>query len=251
MHSMWAAACLRVFASSCVIVAALVAPSHADSQYEVDLRLVIAADVSGSMTQRLAKMQRDGFVAAFRNPALRNAIMSGPLGRIAVTYFEWSDERNQTVVVDWRLIDSADDLTAFAEELAKTDGKASARKTSISAALLFARGLIARSPYRSNRKVVDISGNGENNAGLPIASVIGSIGEASITVNGLAMPGNWPTTAEPNWYVGEQQRMGVANYYRREVRHGPGSFVVAVDTEDDIAEAILRKLVVEIAWLEQ
>ncbi len=130
----------------------------------VDLALVMAIDVSGSVDETEARLQRQGYVAAFSHPEVIAAIRSGTLGRIAVLYFEWSDYSHQSLVVDWTVIDSDTAARAFSTLLAETP-ISRGRRTSISGAIDFGVAQFSRSPFDGTRKVIDISGDGPNNSG--------------------------------------------------------------------------------------
>ena len=139
----------------------------ANSDEFVDLKLVLAVDISLSMDKDEQHLQRQGYVAAFRDPAILSAIKSGPNGSIAVTYVEWAGNSSQSVVVPWHVIKSSEDAHAFAGALA-AGPIASDLFTSISAAVLMSSQLMATSPVRGLRRVIDISGDGPNNSGVPV-----------------------------------------------------------------------------------
>ena len=125
----------------------------------VDLELILAVDVSRSMNSRRLRLQREGYVAAFRDQEVIGAIQSGPQGRIAVTYVEWSGSDNQTVIVPWRVIGSAEQANAFANDLQHRPTSRT-RRTSISAMLNKAQDIFGSSGVRGLRRVVDVSGDG-------------------------------------------------------------------------------------------
>src|SRR5262245_2040745 len=168
---------------------AIAARAHASSRLAVDpggvdLQLILAVDVSPSMSSDEQRVQRDGYVSAFRHPDIVTAIKSGGTGRIAVLYLEWAGPSQQTVIVPWTTVDGLDDAQAFADRLAAlplTEG----RGTSISGALSAARGLFARSGLHSSRKVIDVSGDGPNNIGPPVDAVRSALLAEDVTINGL------------------------------------------------------------------
>ena len=204
---------------------------------EVDLALILAVDVSNSVDGEENALQRAGYVAALAHPDIWSAIRSGPLRRIALAYVEWSGPAHQRTTVPWRLIDSAEAAHGFAGDLAAspflyTRGTG----TSISAALAYASAQFADSPFVAFRRVIDISGDGPNNRGIPVVSVRDAIIADGITVNGL------PLMLRPSRTLD-----AVDAYYRDCVIGGPGSFVLPVLEGDDLALAIRRKLILEIA----
>ena len=142
----------------------VVLPAAAQDKKEVDLALAMAIDISGSIDPDEAKLQREGYVQAFRDPVIVRAILGGPNGRIAVAYYEWSDSWMQKLLIDWTLLDSEASIAAFANRLADLPISI-ARRTSISGAIRYAIPLFGRSPYEPTRKVLDISGDGSNNDG--------------------------------------------------------------------------------------
>ena len=153
---------LRAAGLAVGLVAGVGATAFADVQ--VDLELVIAVDVSGSMDAEEFALQRDGYVAAIRHPEFVSAIRSGDYRRIALTYVEWSGAERQSVIVPWQMIDGPDAANAFAAALAARPLVID-RGTSISAALIFSTGQFAANAFDGLRRVIDISGDGPNNYG--------------------------------------------------------------------------------------
>jgi hypothetical protein len=213
----------------------------AAAETPVDLELVLAVDVSGSMDADEHALQRQGYVAAFLHAEVIGAVRSGPFGRIAVTYVEWAGPGAQAVVLPWALIDDAGGAAAFAAALSEAP-LARIRGTSISGALRFAAPLFDGNGFEGTRRVIDVSGDGPNNAGAPVVPARDAALARGITVNGLPIAlkaaGAW-SLAGPD----------LAAYYRDCVTGGPGSFVLPVTEPDQLAEAIRQKLVLEIAGL--
>jgi uncharacterized protein DUF1194 len=221
------------------LVATAVLPGVALAQIEVDLELVLAVDVSRSMDFDELDVQRDGYVAAFRHPDVVAAIRSGPLGRIAVTYVEWAGPQNQATAVPWTLIDGEEAAQAFAARLSATT-RGRYMWTSISSGLLFAAAAFGNNEFTSVRQVIDISGDGPNNRGSPVEPVRASVTAAGITINGLPIVlKTFGPYSIPNLDV----------YYEDCVIGGPGSFLFPVHDMSQLAHAIRRKLLLEIAGL--
>jgi hypothetical protein len=151
---------------------------------DVDLELVLAVDVSRSMDLDEQQLQRDGYVAAFRHPEVVQAIRSGAAGRIAVTYMEWSGPSYQQVLVPWTIVGSREDAAAFAASLERTPMMRE-MGTSISGGLAAAARLFGASGARGFRQVIDVSGDGPNNMGLPVAMLRDQVIEQGIAINGL------------------------------------------------------------------
>lgn len=232
----------RVFHSVLIVVAlALVAasvPAVCAQEMAVDLELVLAVDVSGSMDADERLLQRSGYVAALSHPEVVAAIASGFHGRIAVTYVEWAGPSSQIVAVPWRLVDGPQAAEAFSRELAAAPS-ARIRGTSISGALVFAASQFGGSGYRADRQVIDVSGDGPNNMGPPVVPVRDAVVARDIAINGL------PLLLKTGGPFGSVVPLDL--YYRDCVIGGPGSFLIAVQDPAQFAEAIRRKLVLEIA----
>ncbi|KMW57553.1 vWFA-like protein with metal ion dependent adhesion motif (MIDAS) [Candidatus Rhodobacter oscarellae] len=224
-----AAALLRVVA---LIFLAL--PAQADG-IEVDLELVLMVDVSRSMTERELEIQRRGYAEALQSDAVYAAVKSGLLQRVAMTYVEWAG--TQRVVVDWRVLETRDDLAAFANTLTAEFNPA-LRRTSISGALLYGAETIRTNPYEGLRRVIDVSGDGPNNQGRPVRRARDTVLAQGIVINGLPLMTREGMGAQ--WHLDDLDR-----YYEACVIGGPGSFVIPVLDWDDFAEAVRRKLVLE------
>jgi hypothetical protein len=222
------------------LVIAAASPVAANARIDVDLELVLAVDVSQSMDYQEQQLQREGYVAAFRDPEVRRAIGLGPRGRIAVTYVEWSGSETQQVVLPWTLIDSQAAAEAFAQTLA-TQPISRGHTTSISGALAFSGQLLQESPFHSTRRVIDISGDGINNSGAPVAIVRDRLVGEGIVINGLPiLDGNSSASSEADI-------PGLDLYYSNCVIGGAGAFVVPIRARSDFTAATRQKLLLEIS----
>jgi hypothetical protein len=204
----------------------------------VDLELVLAVDVSGSMDYEEQQVQRAGYMDAITHPEVLAAIRTGPYGRIAVTYVEWGGSGYQQTTIPWRTVEGDDSAREFAAALAEAP-MARIRGTSISGALRYAGGLFEANGYEGFRRIIDISGDGPNNMGVPVVPIRDEILKQGIVINGL------PVMLRPSGGY-----LGIGNldvYYEDCVIGGPGSFVVSVNDPAQFAETIRRKLVLEIA----
>ena len=217
---------------------------------EVDVQLVLAADVSGSMSRDELRVQREGYVTALRSESVFRAVLSGALGRSALTYVEWAGIDEQLVVVPWTVVDSRADLATFAEEVAFGSELSMAtrgRGTSLSFALLFAARQFDNNGLSSLGRVIDVSGDGDNNDGPPMAETRDAIVSRGITINGISVEvtetGNYGQYAD----LFESTHKRIYHYYVENVIGGPGAFAMAVGNLDDFAETMERKLVLEIA----
>nr|WP_280138920.1 DUF1194 domain-containing protein [Bauldia litoralis] len=212
---------------------------------DVDLALILAVDVSSSMSEYERLTQRDGYVSAFLHPDILWSIESGARGRIAVTYLEWAGPNYQHVLIPWTVIDEPGDAARFAGALAATPLAAEAG-TSISSALAASGNLFATSSLKSDRWVVDVSGDGPNNVGPPVAPVRDWLVNNGVTINGLAI--TLPRRSEAD--VAESFGEGyLETYYEDCVIGGPDAFVIGVHDIAWFEVAIRRKLVREIAGL--
>ncbi|TXM97524.1 DUF1194 domain-containing protein [Methylobacterium sp. WL64] len=205
---------------------------------EVDLALVLAVDISLSMTSEEQRVQRDGYVAAFRSKAVQAAVGQGLIGRIAVTYVEWAGVDRQIVVVPWTLIGTPAEADGFADRLAQMPPRRSAW-TSIAAALDFSVGLLRAAAFEATRRVIDVSGDGPNNQGRDITRARDDALAAGIVINGLPLMIRAPT--------GPYDIVDLDLYYRDCVIGGPGAFMVPVRDPTEFATAIRTKLVREVA----
>jgi hypothetical protein len=239
---------MRTYVSAVLLGSFLLvaAPVPAPAQMtEVDVELVLAVDVSRSMDLEEQRVQRDGYIAAFRHPEVIQAISSGEIGRIAVAYVEWAGSPYQNIVVPWTVIANEADALAFADKLEESE-PANQRGTSISNGLTFAAQLFETSGVAGLRQTIDVSGDGANNMGPPIMPTRDSVVAQGITVNGLPImirPA-LEATIEP---------FGIADldiYYEDCVIGGPGAFMITVKDVTQFQAAIRRKLVLEIAGLD-
>ncbi len=217
-----------------------VAPASAPT--DVDLELVLAVDISLSMDMDEQRLQRDGYVAAFRDPQIWAAIKSGPRGRIAVSYVEWAGPAIQLEIAPWTLIDGPDTASQFADKLEATRISRE-RLTSISAALSFAGRSLERNPFRGTRQVIDVSGDGPNNAGQQVTIVRDELVAKGIIINGLPL---LLKTGGPN---GAFDIPNLDDYYADCVIGGTGSFSIPVRKKEEFASAIRQKLLLEISGL--
>jgi len=205
----------------------------------VDVELVLAVDVSYSMDPEEQALQREGYVLALTSKEFLQALRQGANGKIAVTYFEWAGQFDQKVVMPWRLIDGPEAADAVAAEIARVPYRRASR-TSISGALRFAKPLFDESGYKGLRRVIDVSGDGANNAGPLVQSTRDDVLAAGITINGLPIMLKRP-------FVGSMDIEDLDVYYEDCVIGGAGSFVIPIREREKFIEATRTKLVLEIA----
>jgi uncharacterized protein DUF1194 len=224
---LWRAAC-------CALLLGAVMRGPVAAQTAVDLQLVLAVDVSGSVNQVRFELQRDGYVAAFRHPHVLAAIRSGPSGAIAVTVTQWTGPALQFQVVGWTRISDAASAEDFAAMIERAPRQLFGGGTSISGAVDHAMSLWRASPYQAIRRVIDVSGDGANNRGRPAAAARDEAVAAGVGINGLPI-----LALEPD----------LDRYYEQNVIGGPGAFMVVAHSYETFADAVRRKLIIEIAGL--
>jgi hypothetical protein len=209
-----------------------VLPVAARAATAVDLALALAVDASGSVSQPRFELQKQGYAAAFRHPRVLAAIRSGATQSIAVTMFQWTGPRLHVQVVPWMVIRDESSANAFAAAVEAAPRQLFGGGTSISGAIDYARVLLAAADVEPTRRVIDVSGDGSNNSGRWVTAARDEAVAAGIGINGLPI-----LTVEPDLDV----------YYRDNVIGGPGAFMVPATSYDTFAQAIIKKLITEIA----
>ncbi len=220
-------------------LAAAAAASTAKAATPVDLQLVLAVDVSRSIDEVEAELQRRGYVEALTNDRIIDAILSGENRRIAVCYTEWAGTHYQVVVIDWAVIDSPSAARRFAEKLAEAP-RQSQSWTAVGAALAHAGQRFENSGFVSKRRVIDVSGDGRTNDGPPAELIRDRLVEQGIVVNGLPVMMNRTNFGRP-------PDLTLDKYYEENVIGGPGSFMIVADNFDHFGRAVRTKLVREIS----
>jgi hypothetical protein len=219
-------------------VLSLMVLSTAFAAENVDMKLVLATDVSGSINNDELRLEREGTADAFLDPAVVRAIQSGALGKIAVSMLDFSSPGFGKVVIDWRIIHDKATAAAFAQAIRDTP-RTFGRRTSVSNALELGAALIesSESDIRATRKVIDVAGDGANNDGNPLQDVHDRVMAQGIVVNGLPVMDETANGYYPN----------LDKYYQACVVGGRGAFVIVVRSFKDFASAMRRKLILEIS----
>lgn len=207
----------------------------------VDLLLVLAVDVSRSIDDDEAQLQRQGYAEALTSPRVLAGITGGLTGAIALAYIEWADWSYQRLVVPWARIAGPADAQNFAAAITEAP-RIAMRRTSLSGAITFAMAALRDCPFEGTRQVIDISGDGVNNSGPSAESLRDQAIAEGITINGLPIVNDRPT-------FGRLPPVPIDQYYRESVIGGPGAFLIVAEDFVSFRQAVLRKLVREISAL--
>jgi uncharacterized protein DUF1194 len=217
-------------AAAALLAFGLAAPANA--QTAVDLHLLLAVDASGSVDYTRFELQRRGYVAAFRNPMVLQAIRGGEHQSIAIAMFQWTGPFLQAQIVPWTQIKDQASANAVASIVETTPRRLFGGGTSISGAIDYSMRWFTQSPFKGERHVIDISGDGSNNGGRSVIRARDDAVAADVNINGLPILA-W----EPY----------LDTYYKENVIGGPGAFMIVAKDFTDFADAILKKMIIEIA----
>ncbi len=226
-----------------LLPAILCLASSAGAAESVDVALVLVSDVSRSIDDSEFQLEKQGYAAALTDPKVIAAIKSGVAGSIAIAYVEFASSYEVRTVLDWSVVRDEASAQDFATRLAGAPRSFWGR-TAISAGVDRAVQLIAESGYETPRRVIDVCGDGTNNAGREITDARDDALKAGVVINGLAIINDHPVS----WtFAHVQPPGGLTKYYRENVTGGPGSFVQEIHDFHAFGEAMTRKLVTEIA----
>ena len=225
-----------LFSNALILMLALSPSTTARAQGQAlpttDLLLVLAVDASGSVNQTRFELQRKGYADAFRNPRVLDAIRNGATGSIAVTMVQWTGPAMQVIAVPWVLIKDTGSANTFADAIEAAPRRLFGGGTSISGAIDHAMLILPTAPYRGLKRVIDISGDGSNNRGRDVREARDEAVRAGVIINGLPIV---------------SLEYDLDKYYFDHVIGGPGAFIVPADSYDNFGQAVLRKLILEIA----
>jgi hypothetical protein len=209
---------------------------------DIDLEVILAADVSRSIDDGEFDLQRKGYAAALTDPRVLAAIRGRSGAAIGVCFIEWSGEEDQQVVVDWTEIHDEEDAGSVAAAILAAPRSFMGR-TSISAAIDFAMAHFATSKWQASRHIIDISGDGTNNSGRPVNEARDQAISRGVTINGLAIINDKPNLG---YSAHTQPPGGLPLYYRQNVIGGPSAFLLVVQDFNSFADAMANKLAKEI-----
>jgi len=226
-----------------MLAGAVLNPKGARAGEDVDVLLVLAADVSRSIDAAKFQLQRDGYAAAIADPHVLDTIRSGRNGRIGIAFVEWSGIGAQRVVIDWMTVGDAASAKDFGDRLIEAP-RSFADRTSISGAIDFAMNELGQAPFQSARRIIDISGDGTNNAGRDVAAARDEAVAKGVTINGLVILSDNPMSWNPDH---TNPPGGLDNYYRNNVVGGQGAFVMVAKDFNSFGQAIIGKIIAEVA----
>jgi len=236
----------RVVRTALALLACLFALSGtARAAEQVDLLLVLSSDVSRSVDSRKFQLQREGYAAALSNPRVIDAIRSGPHGKIAICFVEWSGATSLKLVIDWTVVSDAASARKIGDQMVELP-RSFADRTSISAGLEFSMAQLARAPFEATRRTIDVAGDGTHNSGRDLQTVRDEVLAKGVTINGLVILSETPLPWNPEH---TNPPGGLDEYYRRNVSGGPGSFVMVAEDHNSFGQAIIKKMIAEIAWV--
>ena len=215
-----------------IVVAATLFGAPARAQTEVDLKLALMVDASGSVDRYRFELQKRGYVAALRNPRILSAVLGGRTQSIAISMVQWTGPFLQSVVLPWTLIKDEASIKTAAAVVENTPRQLFGGGTSISGAIDYAMAMFQQAPFKSERQVIDISGDGSNNGGRSVIRARDEAVAKDVTINGLPI-----LAVEP--YLDQ--------YFRDYVIGGPGAFMIVAKDFESFADAILKKMIIEIA----
>ena len=230
-NPMWRTFRPRLFPALLLI---LLLPATASAAMKVDLELILMADASGSIDHEEFLLQRQGYAQALRDPRVADAVLSGPLGRIALSYVEWSGATLQTAIVPWIMIRDRAGLADFAKRLEEVPRQIFYGGTAPGNAILYAVASLQSNAYQGLRQVIDVSGDDQDIDGIAVTQGRDLAVAEGITVNGLPILDGWPE---------------LGPFFRDNVIGGPGAFYVVADDFRDFAIAIRKKLIREIVGI--
>jgi hypothetical protein len=208
------------------------AQSQINTLPTTDIVLALMVDASGSVNQKRFELQRRGYADAFRNRQVLNAIRGGANGSIVVIMVQWTGPQMQALAVPWTLIKDEASANAFADAIEAAPRQLFGGGTSISGAIDHAMLLLPAAPYRGLKRVIDISGDGSNNRGRDVREARDEAVRAGVIINGLPIV---------------SLEYDLDKYFFNNVIGGPGAFIVPADSYENFSQAIVRKLILEIA----
>ena len=238
------ARCMRLTIISLIVISCWSPhPAALADDQQVDLLLVLAADISRSVDEGKFNLQREGYANAMTDPRVIRAMTAGARGRIALCFFEWSSAHEQKIIVDWMTIAGESDARGVAQRIREAP-RAFMGRTSISAAIDYGLEQLNSSPFPGPRRVINVSGDGTNNSGREVTRARDEALAKGVTINGLVILSEVPLPTNP---LHTNPPGGLTAYYENNVIGGPGAFVVEAQNFESFGQLLISKLIKEIA----
>jgi hypothetical protein len=221
----------------------LPADAQEGARQKVDLELCLAVDGSGSIQEDEFVFQRQAYAQAITDPQVVGVMTSGFEGAVAVALMEWGGPDSMHPIVDWTLIDGPETANVFADAVVAAPRRAFGWN-SISNAIAFCQQWMAGNGFDGYRRVIDVSGDAGQRGGMPLPLARQMALDAGIVINGLALHYRGGGLSGPGGST-------LVDHFRQDVIGGMGAFAIAVEREDEFVDALIRKLILEIAWAER
>jgi hypothetical protein len=236
------------FVSLALSALLIAAPLPLRAEQALDVKIVLAADVSRSIDADEFTLQQRGYASAITDPRVIDAILAGRHGAIAIAFVEWAGSDEQKTIIDWKVIASAGDARAFSDALLAAP-RAFVGRTAIGSAIDFSAGLLEAPGPDADRVVIDVSGDGTSNQGSSVTGARDAATGAGVTINGLAIFNR--SAAAQGGYLALHTNPpgGIDKYYRDNVIGGLGAFVIRIDDFNSFEQAMIEKLITEISAL--
>ena len=209
--------------------------------------LVLALDVSGSVSPAEYELQKKGLAKALLDPEVADIILSDPESFVHLAVFEWSAFHHRDLIQNWITLDNYGTLEDVAQRLDDHQIIGAAWKTGIGKTIQFGFDLLARREF-CERRTIDISGDGKNNQGISPQDAYAGLPDNDIVVNALVI-GNVTSNSPQKRKVQEREKNELLDYYEDQVIRGQGAFTILIENFDDYAEGIKRKLIRELSPL--
>jgi hypothetical protein len=211
------------------------APAMAQSSVErVDVALVLAVDVSGSVDDDRFALQMEGIARAFEDREVQNTILSGQYGALLVTLVNWSQKPQ--IAVPWRVIASADDALAFAADVRRVPRRAEDFTCMSLMMQVVGDKVLPLMPLPADRTVIDVSGDGRDNCNprTAVDSIRDGLVADRVTINGLPIKAG-------------REAETIAPWYDQHVIGGAASFLLPANGYEDFGRAMRQKFIIEIS----
>ena len=203
--------------------------------------LALGLDVSGSVDAVEYRLQLDGLAIALNSPDVRDVLFIQPDAPVQILVYEWSGPLDQTVIVPWTPIVTADDLGQITLKLRSHPRNVAAPTTAIGSAMLAGFAFLDQHP-ECWKRTLDLSGDGQTNTGPRPQDIADNRTPTGVVVNGLVI-GSGNLRGDDERFADIKE---LSSYFNSYVIRGPGAFVETAQGFGDYAAAMERKLVREL-----